>query len=121
MANKPNKTSFKPGQPKIGGREKGTPNKKSLEFQSILEKHNFNPGEALVEIYKKQMEIFNLMREKRPYALTNASILLEKAGVTVNNICQYVYPRKKAIEHSGEVGVKTFADFIAAGAGVEKK
>jgi hypothetical protein len=107
---------FKPGdkRPEGAGRKAGTPNKKTLEFQEILARNNFDPGQALVEIYQEQMKLFELMRKNRPYALTPASVLLEKAQTTVNNICQYVYPRKKAIEHTGEVGVKTFADFIAA-------
>lgn len=110
---KPNKGQWKPGErPKGAGRPKGTPNKKTLEFQQILADNNFSPGEELVYLYKEQMKIFEA-RKKRGN-LAGCLVALEDAQVTVNNICQYVYPKKKAIEHTGEVGVKTFADFIAA-------
>ena len=31
-----------------------------------------------------------------------------------DNRAQFAYPKKRAIEHTGEIGVKTFADFVAA-------
>jgi hypothetical protein len=107
------RTTLKPGErPPGAGRKKGTPNKKSLEFQQILEAHNFNPGEALIHIYKEQMLIFD--ERKKTKNKSGALEALSDAEKTVNDICQYVYPKKKAIEHSGELGVRTFADFMAA-------
>lgn len=87
----------------------------------MLEEKGFDPGAALVELYQKQMGLFEDFRKRHPNRLTmEAGELLAKAGTTLNNICQYVYPKKKAIEHSGEVGVKTFADFMAAAKGGRK-
>ncbi len=110
-------TKWKPGKPKTGGRQKGTPNKKTQEFLVMLEKNNFDPGEEYVALYRKQMAIYN-HRIKPVHGRANlagALIALADASTSLNNICQFVYPKKKAIEHSGEVGVRTFADFIAAG------
>lgn len=104
---------WKPGERPAGaGRPKGTPNKKTLEFQQVLAAHNFDPAEQLIYIFKEQMKIFELRNKSRNKA--GAVEALGAAEKTCNDICQYVYPKKKAIEHSGEVGVKTFADFMAA-------
>ena len=120
MNRKPNKGSWKPGvRPPGAGRPKGTPNKKTLEFQALLEKKNFSPGEALIKIFHEQMAIFEHRKKMRNF--TGALIALDNAQTTANNICQYVYPKKKAVEHTGEVGIKTFADFIAAGSNPESK
>lgn len=110
------KTAFKPGTPKPAnsGRKKGTPNKKTLEFQIILQNNNFEPGEEFIYLYREQMKIFE--QRKKDERFDGALEALSDAAQTLNNICQYVYPKKKAIEHTGEVGVKTFADFVAAGA-----
>lgn len=106
--------AFKPGQPKPpnGGRKKGTPNRRTQELMVILEKHNFDPGEELIYCYKEFRKIFEY--RKRKGNLAGALTALEDAADTANDIAQFVYPKKKAIEHSGEVGVKTFADFMAA-------
>ena len=108
-------TKFKPGQPRPAkaGRKPGTPNKKTLEFQAMLEANGFDPGAEYLRLYREQMRIFE--HRKRHRNAAGALEALTTAGVSLNNICQFVYPKKKAIEHTGEVGVKTFADFIAAG------
>lgn len=109
------KHKFKEGQPRPAnaGRKKGTPNKKTVAFLQILEKHNFDPGEELIFIYKEQRAIFEQRKKNKNWE--GALTALSDSERTVNNICQYVYPKKKAIEHTGEVNVKTFADFIEAG------
>lgn len=108
-------TKFKAGQPKIGGRKAGTPNKKTVEFQELLASKDFSPGEELIYIYREQMKIFEARKLKGNMA--GCLLALEDAQMTANNICQYVYPKKKAIEHTGEVGIKTFADFMSAAKG----
>ena len=114
---------FKPGQsgnPK--GKAKGTPNKKTKEFMLMLEERGFDPGQAYVDLYFEQMKLFEEFRKlHKTRNLPTAAGFLADASVTLNNICQYVYPKKKAIEHSGEVGVKTFADFMAAAQAGKKK
>lgn len=105
---------FKPGKPKTGGRKPGTPNKKTQELLEVLQAHDFNPGEELIWCYTQAQRIASLRLRKGN--LAGALLAIEKAGHIAGDLAQYVFPRKKAIEHSGEVGVRTFADFIAAGA-----
>ncbi len=105
---------FKPGKPKTGGRQKGTPNKKTREFMLLLEEENFEPGAALIHCYKEAMKLYDRRREHRAFGA--AVDALKLASGIAEDIAQFAYPKKKAIEHSGEVGVKTFADFIAAAA-----
>lgn len=95
------------------GRKKGTPNKKTVELLQTLQKYNFDPAEALVHCYKEAQKIFEY-RKKRGN-LAGALVALDRMESPAAELAQYVFPKKKAIEHSGEVGVKTFADFIAAG------
>lgn len=108
-------TKFKAGQPRPAnaGRKKGTPNKRTVEFLELLEKHDFAPGEEMIYCYREMIKLFNYRKVRGNIA--GAVDTLKKAEEILNDICQYVYPRKKAVEHSGEVGVKTFADFIASG------
>ncbi len=95
------------------GRKKGTPNKKTVELMQVLEKHSFEPGEALIYIYKEAQKIFE-MRKKRGN-LAGALTSLDRMQTAASELAQFVYPKKKAVEHTGEIGVRTFADFMAAG------
>lgn len=83
-----------------------------------MEENNFSPGEELIWCYNEARKIYD-MRKKRGN-LAGCLIALQQAADIAGDVAQYVYPKKKAIEHSGEVGVRTFADFIAAGSKVKK-
>lgn len=105
---------FKPGQakPKNSGRKKGVRNKKAVEFQLILDQYNFSPGEELIYVYNEAKEIYKTRKKNKNYA--GAMVSLDTMSSTADKICQYVYPKKKAIEHTGEVGILSFADLVAA-------
>jgi hypothetical protein len=110
---RPTKGQRTPG----AGRKKGTPNKKTVELMQVLEKHNFDPGEELIYCYRQAKQIFEF-RKKRSN-LAGALTALDRMSEIAEDIAQFIYPKKKAIEHSGEVGVRTFADFIASAEGDE--
>ena len=102
------------GERTVGaGRKKGTPNKKTVELMQVLEKHNFDPAEALIFCYREAQKIFEFRKKRNN--LAGALVALDRMETCASELSQYVYPKKKAVEHSGEVGVRTFADFIAAG------
>ncbi len=96
---------------KTGGRKAGTPNKTSQEFQLILEEYGICAGEALLTIYAEQMEIYKAYKKQKNY--DGMASVLRDASRTVGNMCEYTYPKMKAIEHVGEPA-KTFADFVFA-------
>ena len=58
---------------------------------------------------------------KKRANLAGALSALDRMESSAGELAQYVYPKKKAIEHSGEIGVKTFADFILASEIAEDK
>jgi hypothetical protein len=68
---------------KTGGRAKGTPNKKTQLVQQQMEDLGFDPIESMIEICNQAMTDKN-------YAL---------AGQMAKELAQYVYPKRKAVEH----------------------
>ncbi len=97
------------------GRKKGTPNKKTKEFLEVLQKNNFDPAQALIDCYRDAQAIFDFRKKRNN--LTGALVALDRRESCAESLAQFAYPKKKAIEHSGEIGVKTFADFMALGEG----
>lgn len=106
-------TTFKPGQAPIpgAGRPKGTPNKKTLVLQERLAELKVDPVGTLAKILAEQMALFLLHKNKKRYG--PAAEMLSDAERTASNLMQYLYPKKKAVEHSGEIGLFNFADFMA--------
>jgi len=70
-------------RPRTGGRKKGTPNKKTLEVQEKINALDYDPITTMVKISQQAMADEN-------YAL---------AGQMAKELAQYVYPKRKAIEH----------------------
>lgn len=69
---------------KFGGRVKGTPNKKTQELIDRAKAMGLDPWEALCE-----------------FALNGPPDLRFNA---VKEVCSYVYPKRKALEVSGDEG-----------------
>lgn len=71
---------FKPGDPKPpnSGRKPGSMNKKTKTVEEVLNKLGFDPFDALCEMAKT----------------THGALKFQ----VVKEICQYVYPKKKALE-----------------------
>jgi hypothetical protein len=74
----------KPGE-RRGGRQKGTPNKKTANVQEKLDKLGCDPIEGMARIAIEAMEI-------KDYQL---------AGNMLKELAQYVAPKRKAMEVSG--------------------
>src|SRR5215471_5018362 len=75
----------KPGE-RRGGRQKGTPNRKTAQVAERLRELRCDPIEGMARI---------AMDEKAP---------LELRGRMYTELAQYVAPKRKAIEHSGPEG-----------------
>lgn len=109
--------AFLPGNKSSLGRPKGALNKRSDEFRIILEKHNFCPVTAMMEVYteaKKTYDNYGTIyaaiadarqsqndRDGSMAAPTedNAHKYLKIAGDMAKDIAGYVYPKLKSIEH----------------------
>lgn len=106
-------TTFKPGlRPPEAGRKKGTPNKRSTEFQKHLDDNDFSVADELMKCYWDARQILDI--RSKSGNLAGALEALSLASRTIESMAQYIFPKKKAIEHSGEVGLITFADIMAA-------
>lgn len=81
---------FKKGEPrpKNAGRKKGTPNKKTQDVTDKLEAMGCDPIEGMAKIAEKAFE-------DADYQL---------AGNMYKELAQYVAPKRKAIEVTGEGG-----------------
>jgi hypothetical protein len=69
--------------PKSGGRIKGVPNRKTEELQDKCARLGLDPFEALLSLTTHD----------------NENIALG----ALKEVCQYLYPKRKAFEHSGEI------------------
>lgn len=70
------------GTKKTGGRKKGTPNRLTQDAITRLQERDFAPLDALVDLYHDPECAFD----------TKVAI--------ARDLCQYIYPKRKAIEHS---------------------
>ena len=81
----------KPGSERVGGRQKGTPNKKTAELQDRVKKFmnsmgikNFDPLVALAGISQDKATPLKLKVE------------------ALKELSQYFHPKRRAVEFSGE-------------------
>ena len=72
---------------KTGGRKKGVPNKKTLDFLEILQENfnNFNPV----------IELINISKDKKTPLETKVSIL--------KDLSSYLYPKRKACDINANI------------------
>lgn len=73
----------KKGFPKSGGRKKGTPNKASLPIEELCQTLNCAPAKVMIAFCKSK----------------NPAVRFQAA----KELMQYLHPKRKAIEHSGEI------------------
>lgn len=88
----------KPGTPKTGGRQKGTPNKSTQTLLSICEEEGVDPFRAMLIAAK---QITNNVDKVNAY----------------EKICQYLYPKRKALELDGageDGGIKIIIEDYAS-------
>ena len=78
------------------GRKKGVPNKRTQTIIEQLEGLDCNPIEGMARIAKRAMDEGEFML----------------AGSMYKELAQYVAPKRKSIEMSGEMGVDVYADIM---------
>jgi hypothetical protein len=78
-----------PGTPKTGGRKPGVANKRTEQVFEILARNKFNPIEEMIQLFHDS--------RSNPDTMGVAATCLKE-------ISQYVYPKRKTIEHTGANG-----------------
>jgi len=109
---------FKKGAKKIGGRKKGTLNKKSLKVFQLCEKSGLNPVEVLISLAGGRWK--KLGYSQRCYTEYGNNFSNERLYITVDHrlgaakeLMKYMYPQLKAMEHKlDDNSVETFSDFM---------
>jgi hypothetical protein len=114
--------NFKPGHKKVGGRAKGAPNKLTREAIEILERLGCNPIEGMARIAAgdvpcrvcrgKGKTLYQPAHGKELAERTCEScygsgmeiITPELSGKMYAELANYIYPKRKAVEHSGPDG-----------------
>ena len=87
-------TTFQKGKPKTGGRKRGTPNRRTLEVQEQLVAVGCDPIEGIATI---------AMDEDNPPELRLRAYA---------ELAPYLYPKRKAIQHTGEGGEEILVRII---------
>lgn len=105
-----NETSFAPGRkkPEGSGRKPGTVNKKTADLHEIAERLECNPFEVLILFAKRDWEALKLPEwtdkmGKDGAFVREATISPELQQKSAKDACEYLYPKRKAVEHSGAV------------------
>lgn len=105
---------------KTGGRQPGTPNKKTVELQEIASKFQYHPFEIMMMYAHRdhkalglpEYKIVGYSQDGSPIeALSISAELQQKSAKDAN---EYLAPKRKAIEHTGKDGEKLFSyeDYI---------
>lgn len=105
----------KPKRQKTGGRQKGTKNKVNATIEGIFKSQDFDPAEGLAYCFKEAVKLYK--RRMTSKSTFRAGEALSIAAKVANDAAQYVYPKRKAIEHTGANGEKlltSLADVIGA-------
>jgi hypothetical protein len=111
---------FKPGQGRLGGRAKGTPNKSTVELRERIASLGCDPFEFMALIATNKLPCGVCRGSgKTPYRTPKGQIakrvcescygsLLEKCDpdlrlTAARELAQYLEPKRKAVEHTGTV------------------
>lgn len=90
---------------KYGGRAKGTPNKSTSHIQERCEALGLEPIDAIILFAKGDYEALKLPQyyEKQGFGGTTTmepSITVDHRIDCLKTLIQYLYPKRKAIEHT---------------------
>lgn len=94
-------------RPKTGGRKKGTPNKKTQIIEEILESLDCSPITNLARIAngQKVMCLAYANKETGDFVEMEVMPTLDQIKDANKELAQYIYPKRKAVEHSGSIGM----------------
>jgi hypothetical protein len=95
------------GHPRYGGRKKGTPNKKDSTLALKSKELGIDPFEILLLFAKGDWEALGypaatFVKEGSTFVNEELYIKPETRARAAAEAAQYIYPKLKAIEHSGD-------------------
>lgn len=99
---------------KSGGRPKGSPNKRSFDAQALAQKLNVDPLEILLRFAMGDWEgLGYTSSEMLVVTKTGESVYVDRISPELRakaagDASNYIYPRRKAIEHSSPDGTNPF-------------
>lgn len=99
---------------KTGGRAKGVANKITQELFDVAERLECNPFEVLLHYAKGDFEAlgyeeYQIMVTKTGETVTVLTIDPALRQKSAKDACEYLFPKRKAIEHTGKDGEKLFS------------
>jgi hypothetical protein len=111
---------FQPGQPRPenAGRKAGTPNKPTQELKELAEKLGVNPFEILLHFAKGDYEALGLPESvvasytKDGDPLPKPSISPELRQKSAKDACEYLFPKLKQVEHTGDTPAASLLDAL---------
>lgn len=108
---------FEPGHKKVGGRQKGVANKKTFDAQALADRLGVDPLEILLHAASnnyKELGYDSAIQTKLvgENAITEDTIPVSIRVQAAKEAAQYLYPKRKAIEHSGKDGADLFIEAI---------
>jgi hypothetical protein len=96
---------------KTGGRQKGTPNRRILPLREKANELGVDPFEVLLRFAKGDWEGLGYHEEKEVVGYSQSGDAIEDYTITpetrmqaAKSACEYLYPKLKAVEHSGPDG-----------------
>jgi hypothetical protein len=112
--------SFKPGhkRPENAGRKKGTPNKLTQDLMAKCDELGVDPFEVLLHFAKGDWKTLGYETETRLVSTSEHGDIYENTitpelrAKAAKDACEYLFPKRKAIEHSGalDMGIKNIVD-----------
>lgn len=96
------------------GRPSGSPNKRTTDLLDICERLNCNPFEVLVHFAKGDSEALGYEDKIDPETgkLVPNEISKELRQKSAKDACEYLFPKRKAVEHTGADGLDLFTEIL---------
>jgi hypothetical protein len=97
------------GRGRMGGRKKGTPNKDKIELLAKAQELGVDPFEVLLLFAKGDWKALGYDSEKYVASESDHGSIYKWTiepsvrAKCASEACQYLYAKRKAIEHSGEI------------------
>ncbi len=112
----------KPGE-RRGGRAKGTPNKKTQIVMDILESLDCNPiyNLAMMAMGEPIECLTYVNKETGEYVVDSIPGSYEQIKDANKELANYVYPKRKAVEHTGQDGKEIVVQIVRYGDGKASK